>query len=94
MDFNGMNMEGLAGIGAYPVGFMDALGMDERLMTGYNGLTEAEKEELIFRYKDAKSDEEKQDILSTLMPEEDSVRAVSSDDSYENLHDNDSNPLI
>ena len=94
MDFNGMNMEGLAGIGAYPVGFMGALDMDERLMTGYNGLTESEKEELIFRYKDAKSDEEKQDILSALMPEEDSVRAVSSDDSYQNLHTDDSNPLI
>lgn len=89
-----MNMEGLAGTGAYPVGFMDALERDERLVVGYNGLTESEKEELIFRYKDAKTDEEKQDILSALMPEEDSVRATYSDDFYENLHNEDSNPLV
>lgn len=79
MDFNGMPMEGMAGIGGYPFGFMEALAMDERLMTGYNGLTEAQKEEMIFKYKDAKNDDEKHRILSMLMPEEDSIRAVCRD---------------
>lgn len=73
MDLNGMPMEGMVGIGGYPFGFMETLAMDERLMTGYNGLTEAQKEEMIFKYKDAASVDEKQRILSMLMPEEDSV---------------------
>lgn len=80
MDFNGMPMEGMAGIGGYPFGFMEALAMDERLMTGYNGLTEAQKEEMIFKYKDAANDDEKQRIMSMLMPEEDSVRTVCGED--------------
>ena len=44
MDNDGMPMEGMVGIGGYPFGFMEALAMDERLMTGYAGLTEAQKE--------------------------------------------------
>lgn len=79
MDLNGMPMEGMVGIGGYPFGFMEALAMDERLMTGYNGLTEAQKEEMIFKYKDAADDDEKHRILSMLMPEEESVRAVCDD---------------
>ena len=42
MDNDGMPMEGMVGIGGYPFGFMEALAMDERLMTGYAGLPQAQ----------------------------------------------------
>ena len=61
MDFNEMPIDSMTGIGAYPFGFMD-----ERLMTGYNGLTEAQKEDLIFRYRDAESDDARKQLLSML----------------------------
>lgn len=92
MDWNGMPMDSMVGIGGYPLGFTEALAMDERLMTGYNGLSEAEKENMIFRYKDAESDDERRAILSVLMPEEDSVRAVCEGGDV-NFHD-DVNPII
>ena len=71
MDMNGMPMEGMVGIGGYPFGFMEALAMDARLMTGYNGLTEAQKEDLIFRYRDAETDDARRELLDMLMPGED-----------------------
>lgn len=66
MDFNEMPIDSMTGIGAYPFGFMETLAMDERLMTGYNGLTEAQKEDLIFRYRDAESDDARKQLLSML----------------------------
>ena len=71
MDLNGMPMEGMVGIGGYPFGFMEALAMDERLMTRYNGLTEAQKEDLIFRYRDAETDDARRELLNMLMPGDD-----------------------
>lgn len=68
MDNDKMPMEGMVGIGGYPFGFMEALAMDERLMTGYAGLTEAQKEELIFRYKDAETEDARRELLKMIMP--------------------------
>ena len=42
--------------------------MDARLMTGYNGLTEAQKEDLIFRYRDAETEDARRELLDMLMP--------------------------
>ena len=47
---------------------MDALAIDERLMTGYAGLTEAQKEDLIFRYRDAGTEEARRELLKMIMP--------------------------
>ena len=68
MDNDGMPMEGMVGIGGYPFGFMEALAMDERLMTGYAGLTEAQKEDLIFRYRDAGTEDTRRELLKMIMP--------------------------
>ena len=68
MDNDGMPMEGMVGIGGYPFGFMEALAMDERLMTGYAGLTEAQKEDLIFRYRVAGTEDARRELLKMIMP--------------------------
>lgn len=68
MDNDKMPMEGMVGIGGYPFGFMEALAMDERLMTGYAGLTEAQKEDLIFTYKDAGTEDARRELLKMIMP--------------------------
>ena len=68
MDNDGMPMEGMVGIGGYPFGFMEALAMDERLMTGYAGLTEAQQEDLIFRYRDAGTEDARRELLNMIMP--------------------------
>ena len=68
MDNDKMPMEGMVGIGGYPFGFMEALAMDERLMTGYAGLTEAQKEDLIFRYKDSETEDARRELLKMIMP--------------------------
>ena len=74
MDFEpDMSAMPLAG-GPYtdiPLGFGMALAMNERAMTGYAGLTEAEKEELILRYRDVKSKTEMQKIVDSLVPDTD-----------------------
>lgn len=54
-----------------PLGFSMALAMNERAMTGYAGLTEAEKEEIILRCKDVKSKAEMQKIVDSLAPDTD-----------------------
>ena len=80
MDYNGLiPIQGTLGIGAMPIGVIDAVAMDDRLMNSYNGLTETAKEHLILRYKDAKNDEERREILKVLLPDEDSVRAINKD---------------
>ncbi len=71
MDNEEMPIEGMVGIGGYPFGFMEALAMDERLMTGYAGLTEAQKEELLFRYKDAATEDARRELLKMIMPGDD-----------------------
>ena len=70
MDSDGMPMDRMIGIGGYPFGFMESIEMDERLMTGYNGLTEAQKEDLIFRYKDAETDDARRQLLNMLIRDE------------------------
>lgn len=43
---------------------------DERSETGGRTLTEAEKEEMIFRYKDAENENQKEQIRNAVPPEE------------------------
>ena len=52
-----------------------ALGAYEPAMKGYAALTEAEKEQLLLRCKDAKSKDEMQRIVDSLVPDTD-VRAI------------------
>lgn len=51
-----------------PIGFGMALAMNEAAMSGYAGLTEAEKEKVILRCKDAKTKEQMQEIVDSLVP--------------------------
>ena len=62
-------------IGALHIGFGMALAGNEAAMSGYAGLTEAEKEKLILRCKDAKTKEQMQEIVDSLAPGTD-VREV------------------
>ena len=79
MDINGLNGIGgfggatapyngtLAG-GSLPVGFGMALAMNEAAMDSYAGLTEAEKEKVILRCRDAKTKRQMQEIVDSLVP--------------------------
>ena len=58
-----------------PLGFGFALAANEPAMKGYAALTEAEKEQLLLRCKDAKSKDEMQRIVDSLVPDTD-VRAI------------------
>lgn len=60
-----MDSEGL------PLGFGMALAMNEPAMKGYAGLTEAQKEQIILRCKDAKTKKEMQKIVDSLIPDTD-----------------------
>lgn len=51
-----------------PVGFGMALAMNEAAMSGYAGLTEAEKEKIILRCKDARTKGQMQEIVDSLAP--------------------------
>lgn len=68
MDANGMPMEGFA-FTELPLGFGMALAMNEPAMKGYAGLSETEKEHLILRCKDARSKEEMEKIVNSLVPD-------------------------
>lgn len=68
MDTNGMSMQGVPFAGI-PLGFGMALAMNEPAMRGYAGLTETEREHIIMRCKDAKSKEEMQKIVDSLVPD-------------------------
>lgn len=68
---------------ALPIGLGLSLGMNERAMAGYAGMTEAEKERIILRAKDAKSKEEMERIVSSLEPsEEEGSKELFSKDSF------------
>lgn len=81
MDINGWNgLGGLSGAGGpyngtpaggLPVGFGMSLAMNEAAMLGYASLTEAEKEEVILRCKDAKTKSQMQEIVESLVPGQD-----------------------
>ncbi|MCI8431749.1 MAG: hypothetical protein HFH83_00940 [Lachnospiraceae bacterium] len=77
MDINGANGITGAGMGQQemPLGFGFALAANEPAMKGYAALTEAEKEQLLLRCKDAKSKDEMQRIVDSLVPDTD-VRAI------------------
>ncbi len=49
-----------------PIGFGMGLAMNREALEGYSRLTEAEKEQIIFKCRDAKSKEEMDKIISSL----------------------------
>lgn len=51
-----------------PLGFGMSLAMNEAAMQGYAGLTEAQKEDVILRCKDAKTREQMQKVVDSLAP--------------------------
>lgn len=69
MDMNGTNgmAQGSFGLTDIPLGFGFALAMNEPAMGAYAALSEAEKERLIMRCRDAKSKEEMQRIVDSLV---------------------------
>lgn len=69
MDIGGMNgyYNGLP-FTDLPLGFGMGLAMNEAALSGYAGLTEAQKERVILRCKDARTKKEMQDIVDSLVP--------------------------
>ncbi len=53
-----------------PLGLSMALMMDDQTKSGYDSLSETEKEHLILKCKDAKSKEEMDRIMASISPEE------------------------
>lgn len=70
MDLNGITEAG-AVMQNLPMGLGMNLAMNEPAMKGYAALTEAEKEELIMRCRDASSKGEMQRIADSLVPHTD-----------------------
>lgn len=70
MDFNDNNLYNGNGIPFMdlPLGFGMSLAMNEAAMQGYAGLTEAQKEDVILRCKDAKTKDQMQKIVDSLAP--------------------------
>lgn len=68
MDTSGTSMGGVP-LSGIPMGFGMALAMNEPAMRGYAGLTETEREHIIMRCKDARSKEEMQKIVDSLVPD-------------------------
>lgn len=68
MDINGMPITGFP-FNEVPLGFGMALAMNEPALRGYAGLTETEKEHIIMRCRDAKSKDEMQKIVDSLVPD-------------------------
>ena len=79
MDTNGLSMDGYP-LSGLPIGFGMALAMNEAAMQGYAGLTETEKEHLIMRCKDARSKEEMQKIVDSLVPGESAATIMKEED--------------
>lgn len=69
MDSNEILSGGVPPLTSLPLGFGMALAMNEPAMRGYAGLTETEREHIILRCKDAKSKEEMQKIVDSLVPD-------------------------
>lgn len=67
MDSGGIQGEGFA-FTELPLGFGMSLAMNEPAMQGYARLTETEKEHLILRCKDARSKDEMEKIVDSLVP--------------------------
>lgn len=62
-----------------PLGFGMALAMNERALSGYAKLTEAQKEEMINRSRDAKSKEEMERIVNSIAENEATGKPVDKD---------------
>lgn len=80
MDTDISKTAGGVGLRELPMGFGMALAMNEPAMKSYAGLTESEKEHLILRCKDAKTKEEMQRIVDSLVQDTD-VHALEEVDS-------------
>ena len=70
MDFNDNNLYNGNGIPFMdlPLGFGMSLAMNDAAMRGYAGLTEAQKEDVILHCKDAKTKDQMQKIVDSLVP--------------------------
>lgn len=68
MDANGLSTQGVPFTGL-PMGFGMALAMNEPAMKEYAGLTETEREHIIMKCRDARSKEEMQKIVDSLVPD-------------------------
>lgn len=68
MDSNNTAMGGAQFTGL-PVGFGVAFAMSESATSGDRELTETEREHIIMRCKDAKTEEEQQKIVDSLVPD-------------------------
>ena len=75
---NGMAV-GTLGITDIPLGFGFALATNEEAMRNYANLTETEREHLIMRCKDAKSKDEMQKIVNSLVDDAD-VGAIATEE--------------
>ena len=64
MDSNGIRGVPFTGV---PLGFSMALAMNEKALDGYAKMTEAQKEELINRSRDAKSKAEMERIVNSIV---------------------------
>lgn len=78
-----MESEGASGIPftEVPLGFGMSLAMNQKALTGYAKMTEAEKEELINRSRDAKSKSEMERIINSIADNEDLGTSVDADKS-------------
>lgn len=68
MDTSGTSIGGVP-LSGIPMGFGMALAMNEPAMRSYAGLTETEREHIIMKCKDARSKEEMQKIVDSLIPD-------------------------
>lgn len=69
MDFNGSSYDGSGLLYTdLPLGFGMSLAMNEGALNGYAALTEAEKENVIMRCKGARTKEQMQKIVDSLVP--------------------------
>jgi hypothetical protein len=89
MDLNGTNgmAEATYGMTDMPMGFGFALAANEPAMAAYAALSEAEKEELILRCRDAGSKEEMQKIVNSIVTDTDATGILEEErDSGLTLH--------
>lgn len=76
-------MDTTNGSAGLPLGFGMGLAMNEGAMTEYSNMTEAEKEKIILRAKDAKSKEEMERIIDSLTPfDEEEIKDLFKDSSF------------
>lgn len=69
----------------YPLGLGPLLNSEEQDTQGYNGMTEAEKEQLIFRCKDAKNAGDMERIVDSVTSDMD-ARALMEETSINTSH--------